>query len=339
MTRRLKLDEKRGVYKDDGVRLTTEELLPRAAALEGVEGIESQFGWTRREELPSGRSFVLHTPPSFSNKKEEEGSSLEVASVPLLVYLPGSRNNAMWCALEQTRLIEKSISTSRFGEMVVVFLQAVKDEGEREREKERKNNVAPWGGEGGLFCGVDRRFQHLSFGEHYFEVLDSRPKFHTDLQYVKEVVDVVTSSYKIDPHRKFLVGHSNGGVFALQVLLHLPRLFTAVCSHQGGIGMEPSFCLDFDGFCERVKRVEKEKEEIEGEEEGEKEEEDYVPDPLLLFTGEKDIHLENCRQAKVIFEGAFDDYHPKLVVIPGAPHSFDYRREEMILDWLFSTIH
>lgn len=287
------LDEKRG-----DVHLSKEELLRRGAALEGVKTIQSQYGWTRIVGLPSsGRTFVLHTPP-LPPTTNEEGT--KTRSTPLLVFFLD--REVMQCgALSNKLVLSKRVSSSRFGELVVVFLQAEKDDKEKERERGKDSPLR--GGEGDLFCGIDRRFEDLSFGEKYFEVLDSRPKFHEDIQYVREAVDFVTSRLCIDPRRRFLVGHSNGGVFALQVLLHLPRLFTAVCSHQGGIGMQASFYLDFDGFHERVK---KEKRAIEVEE--------YTPAPLLIFTGEKDIHLDNCKQARAIFENAFVDYHPRLVV-------------------------
>merc|ERR1711976_311516 len=183
-----------------------------ACEMKDLNHVETRFGTVVERCIENGRKFLIHTPNELSPGRK-----------PLIVYLHGSRGNAMYCALERTRWIERS-------DCFVVFGQA---EGTNLSENR--------------FVEIDRRWKRatLSFGEKYWEIRDTFDQFKRDIAYLDELVAICLKEYPIDPNTVFLLGHSNGGVFSCLVPLYLPNRFTRICSHHGGIGWDPNFYLDF----------------------------------------------------------------------------------------------
>jgi poly(3-hydroxybutyrate) depolymerase len=185
---------------------------------------------------------------------------------------------------------------------------------------------------------------HVAHGELYWEIRDAFATFHDDLHYLCAIVSDVHDQLiaervaRIDLRRVYLMGHSNGGVFSLLALLYLPGLFRAVCSHMGGIGWDPYFYLPFEIFSQE------ESEEIEdfgmrkrytapktdtigcGFANGR-----TFKSPLLLVTGDRDVHRQPCQAARDIFEteGWHVDYHEQV----DTQHHYNHSVEELVWDW------
>ena len=266
--------------------------LSRARKLAGLGEVEHQFGITSRVEVSNGRHFYIHEPLNFDRSK----------NVPLLVVFHGSRGNALYMALEITRWIER---TAEFGDFVVAFGQA---------EISPNHEVDPLvaaADPGNEFAWL-HPYYGFTFGEKYWEIRDNDPKFKQDLAYTREIVETIEKDYKIDPNRKLYLGHSNGGVFCLQLMVHEPRLFSAYCSHMGGIGYDPNFVIDFDVVKQEDKK------------------------PLLLVTGDKDVHLEPCRQAQEIFEN--EDFPAvDIIVQDDQEHFYCPAVEPAIWEWFLKV--
>ena len=266
--------------------------LPRARRLAGLGEIEHQFGTTSRVEVSNERHFYLHEPLNFGRSKR----------VPLLVVFHGSRGNALYMALEITRWIER---TPELGDFIIAFGQA---------------EISPYHQVDPIVAAADpgneyawmHPFYGITFGERYWEIRDYEPKFQQDVAYAREIVETVEQGYNIDPSRKLYLGHSNGGVFCLQLMIHEPNLFTAYCSHMGGIGYDPNFIIDFDAIKQEDKK------------------------PLLLVTGDKDVHLTACLQAKEIFE---NEEFPSVEIIiqEDLEHIYRPAAEPAIWEWFLEV--
>lgn len=55
-----------------------------------------------------------------------------------------------------------------------------------------------------------------------------------DIFYVNSTLDFVLERYPVDRNRVYACGHSNGGLFISDIVLHIER-FAAACNHMGGI--------------------------------------------------------------------------------------------------------
>jgi len=241
--------------------------------------VNSQFGVTQILTLISGRNFVIHVSPNHDS----------AIDVPLLIFLHGSRGNGMHEALQKTRWIERTCKIP----FIAVFGQA------KGSENPKQAYICP-------------HWNHVAFGELYWEIRNNSEQFRKDIQYLKDVIDHVKTLHSIDSSKIFLMGHSNGGVFCLLVLLYLPGFFRAVCSHMGGIGWDPYFYLPFEIMDENSKKT-----------------------PLLLVTGDKDVHKQPCQAAKNIFETeGWDkvDYFEQ----ENTPHKYNHRVEDFIWEWFNS---
>lgn len=116
-------------------------------------------------------------------------------------------------------------------------------------------------------------------------------------------------SYTI--RRIFSIGHSNGGVFNLQLAIYLPNTFAGIISHQGGIGYDPGYYLDFSRLKEEDNKT-----------------------PILFYTGTDDIHREPCEWAANIFRDA--NFPVDIFIEQGARHSYLSSAEEFMMSWLMT---
>lgn len=134
----------------------------------------------------------------------------------LIIFLHGSRGSALMHAMYRTQLI-------RFPEYILIFAQAtgVKQE--------------PY---------IHEHYNHVSFGELYFEIRDTCSGFIKDLNFMNDILRYSHERFpSIDDY--YLIGHSNGGVFACLMAVYIGHKFKTIISHMGGIGFDPHFYLDF----------------------------------------------------------------------------------------------
>jgi hypothetical protein len=139
--------------------------------------------------------------------------------INLFLFCHGSRDIAMNCIMSSTSLI------STFGS--------------------DKNYIVVFGQCDGVIQEpyIHKFFGKIAFGEIYWKITGVQNK-EIDIEYINQIVKYIDNNYKIN--KKIIMGHSNGGVFCLLMAIYLPNTFDAIISHQGGIGFDPLFCLDFD---------------------------------------------------------------------------------------------
>jgi predicted esterase len=164
---------------------------------------------------------------------------------------------------------------------------------------------------------IHSAYNHPCFGEIYWEIRDFTPGFSEDLEYTKLLVEKLRNDHT-DIEDIYFIGHSNGGVFALLMALYLPNAFKGIVSHQGGLGFDPLYYLPFE-ILDDLKEDETPKQRV----------------PILLYTGEFDIHREVCEQAALLFRN--EGFHRvDLFIEEGATHHYDPSCEKYLYDWLLS---
>lgn len=119
---------------------------------------------------------------------------------------------------------------------------------------------------------IHPKYNSFTYGELYWGIKLSQ-NMNEDIQYTKEVCNLFDSLPKI------FFGHSNGGVFSLLLSVHMPNTFQAIISHQGGLGYDGGFYLDFDLLKESDHKTN-----------------------ILFYTGTKDVHKEACEGAYNLFK-------------------------------------
>jgi polyhydroxybutyrate depolymerase len=70
-------------------------------------------------------------------------------------------------------------------------------------------------------------------------------RYHTgvdDSDYLSRLLTEVASSYSVDPHRVYLVGHSNGGFMAYRMACDHAGVITAIVSLAGAMTDDPARC-------------------------------------------------------------------------------------------------
>jgi predicted esterase len=227
--------------------------------------ITTQFGKLKHVKLAT-REFYVHIP-------------LKTVPSKILIFLHGSRGNALIHAMYRTSLI-------RFTDYIVIFAQA-------------KGNQKP--------PHLHKYYNQISFGKLYFEIRDTVPGFKDDLQFMNDILNYGNTEFNIDNY--YLMGHSNGGVFACLMAIYLGDRFKGIISHKGGIGFDPNFYLDFTK-CYNVK-------------------------PLLIFvTAKDDIHYKPTINAKDIFDT--EGFETVLIVFDDGGHNYCTDQEETILKLLKS---
>lgn len=136
----------------------------------------------------------------------------------LLVYYHGSRDIALDCVFTSTDIINSFGNENWY----IIFGQC---DGVIEK---------PY---------IHPNYNHIAYGEIYWNITYKQNMF-VDIAYTNEIVTNTIQNYNID--KKVFIGHSNGGVFGLLLPIHLPNLFDIIISHQGGLGYDPFFRLDFE---------------------------------------------------------------------------------------------
>lgn len=153
---------------------------------------------------------------------------------------------------------------------------------------------------------IDPNYGSATFGEIYWEIRHGHPQLTEDIMYTRSLVGDMKDQYPI--RNTYLIGHSNGGVFALLLALYVPNLFTGIVSHMGGLGYDPGLQLNFNLLRS-----------------------DDVKPPILFYTGEHDLHRVPCEVAKNIF--ANEGFHVDLIIKEGIGHEYLPSCEPIILDW------
>lgn len=149
----------------------------------------------------------------------------------------------------------------------------------------------------------------IAYGEIYWEIRDTDSQFLEDVSYTREIIQYMRDHYQI--RRIFSIGHSNGGVFNIQLALHLPNIFTGIVSHQGGIGYDPRYYLDFSVMNE-----------------------DDHKTPILFYTGTDDIHKEPCIWAADIFRDA--GFSVEIFIEKDLKHRYEATSEPFMINWLLN---
>jgi len=157
---------------------------------------------------------------------------------------------------------------------------------------------------------IHPHYGYASFGEIFWEIRHAHSQLEEDLLYTRAIVGDMRDQYKI--RNVYFIGHSNGGVFGLLLALYTPNIFTAIVSHMGGIGYDPGLHLNFKLLNVDDKRT-----------------------PILLYTGEMDLHKEACESAKRIF---LNEGFPvvDMFVENEIGHEYLPTCEPYILNWLES---
>jgi predicted esterase len=151
-------------------------------------------------------------------------------------------------------------------------------------------------------------YGNITFGEIYWEIRDHLPEFVSDIEYTRNILSSIQTKYNIN--KIFSLGHSNGGVFNLQLAIHMPNIFTCIISHMGGIGFDVMYRLDFDRLP------------VDGR-----------STSIHLITGEYDEHRMPSIIAKRLFDG---EGFPTAEVVeyPNTPHQYLVKNEYYIAEIL-----
>jgi predicted esterase len=210
----------------------------------------------------------------------------------LFLFCHGSRDIAMNCILNSTSLISTFGSDSNY---IVVFGQC--DGCIQE----------PY---------IHKLFKKIAFGEIYWGITGVQNK-ETDIDYIKKIINYVENCYKIN--KKIIMGHSNGGVFCLLMAIYLPNVFDIIVSHQGGMGFDPLFGLDFHLIEEKEEKY------------------NNIKKPKLLFyTGSLDGHKEVCQLANDIFLA--EKYDSEIIIIENLDHNYKKECEPIIKKWIENNL-
>jgi predicted esterase len=144
-----------------------------------------------------------------------------------------------------------------------------------------------------------------SFGDLYWEIRDCVKGFSDDLAYTKNIIEIMKKMYNI--RKIYFIGHSNGGVFALLLAVYMSDIFDAIISHQGGMGFDPHFYVDFRKAGKNKPR-------------------------MLFYTGTHDIHKQVCMEAHELFLS--EGYCSKLYIENELQHTYDKSCEAYMLNFL-----
>jgi predicted esterase len=133
-----------------------------------------------------------------------------------------------------------------------------------------------------------------------------------DITYLKDILNHVKSTHVISPDEIFLMGHSNGGVFATLVAIFLPNEFSGICSHMGGIGWDSNFVLNFDVIKDTDKKT-----------------------PVLVVTGDRDGYRRPCEIARDLFLG--EGFPVDFFLVEDTGHEYKPGEvEEFVWKWFMS---
>lgn len=206
--------------------------------------------------------------------------------INLFLFCHGSRDIAMNCALSSTSLI------TTFGS--------------------DKNYIVVFGQCSGIIQEpyIHKFFGKIAFGEIYWGITGVQQK-EKDIKYIDEIVNYIDNNYLIK--KKIIMGHSNGGVFVLLAAIYLSNIFDAIISHQGGIGFDPLFGLDFDMIEDNSKKAK-----------------------VLFYTGSLDGHKSVCEIAHRVFLA--EKYDSSIYIKDELKHNYEKDCEIVIKKWLETKI-
>jgi len=106
----------------------------------------------------------------------------------------------------------------------------------------------------GLFDGSEKHGYLLAYpdgttdarGYRFWNATDACCNFYgsqvDDVAYLSAVIDDVEARYNVDPHRIFVVGHSNGGFMAHRLACEIGNRLAAVVSLAGATWKDPARC-------------------------------------------------------------------------------------------------
>jgi predicted esterase len=243
--------------------------------------VEHHLPHIRRVNLDSlpHRFFIFTLPESHHNSSLPQESR---SSYDLLIFFHGSRGNVY------NQLALTNLSSYLSQGIITAYGQC---SGEM---------VEPY---------VHPSYRAINYGEIYWEIRDRDPQFHEDVSYTREIIRYMRDHYPI--HRIFTIGHSNGGVFNIQLALHMPNIFAGIVSHQGGIGYDPRYYLDFSVMNEEDHKT-----------------------PILFYTGTDDIHKDPCIWAADIFRDA--GFPVELYIEQDGKHRYESTSEPFMIRWLLN---
>ena len=205
----------------------------------------------------------------------------------LLLFYHGSRDIAMNCVLSSTTLIKTFGNDNNW---LVAFGQC---DGEIHE---------PY---------IHKGYGKIAYGEIYWNITNIQNK-QKDIEYTRKIVEIIQNNYNIN--KKIMMGHSNGGVFSLLIPIYLPNLFDIIVSHQGGMGFDPYFGLDFD-----LVNIN-----------------DNKP-KLLFYTGTLDMHKGVSKIAHDVFLA--EKYDSSIIIIDGLDHNYKHECEVIIKNWIEGKIY
>ena len=84
-------------------------------------------------------------------------------------------------------------------------------------------------------------------------------------------------------------------MFGLLLPIHLPNIFTGIISHQGGLGYDPGFYLDFELLPG-----------------------DAIRPDILFYTSDIDVHREACEGGYMLFKNI--DFNCHIVIAKNEVH-------------------
>lgn len=154
---------------------------------------------------------------------------------------------------------------------------------------------------------IHKDYGYATFGEIFWCIQHGHQQLTEDILYTRALVGDIKEKYSIN--NLYLIGHSNGGIFALLLALYTPNLFKGIVSHMGGIGYDPDLYLNFKIMNNNDNRT-----------------------PILFYTGENDLHKISCEVAKDIFSK--EGFPTTIITEKNIAHEYLPNCEEHILNWL-----
>lgn len=83
-------------------------------------------------------------------------------------------------------------------------------------------------------------------GDRFWNATDACCDFYgsgvDDSGYLRRLIDKVTASYRVDPGRVYVIGHSNGGFMAYRLACEHSSVIAAVVSFAGMVANDPASC-------------------------------------------------------------------------------------------------
>jgi poly(3-hydroxybutyrate) depolymerase len=258
---------------------TIQQKIERCQLLEPLENVDH---FIIGDRTVNRLELYVNEQTRYYHSVYPSGTSSKPTS--LIIWLHGSRQDALITSIYSSNLIE-NVDRHNY---CLALPQAF---GERKAAHQHS------------------KYLDISFGKMYWEVRDQIKQFDNDKQFISDIIDREGSTNP-SIHNVYLLGFSNGGVFACLMAVHLRDRLTAAVSFAGGIGHDAHTVIDPGAAPSSTK-----------------------PIRLILVTGKDDSHYQPTLAAKNIFEDF--DYEPELFVVDGLAHKYRLSEEEMVMGLLF----